>query len=112
MISFYVILLNLFSFGTPCLESQIDFCEVYGSIYVEEYPERADFLVFEESSEAFARLIIFEENNRLMADKKGKWYFTDNPDFADFTVYFTERRGSADFQIYFTEFESLAGCSL
>ena len=99
-------------FEAPSKEPQIDFCEVYGAIYVAEYPERADYLVYEESSEAFARMIIFEENSEIMADRKGKWYFTDNPDFARFRVYFTERRGAADFSVYFTDFESLSGCSL
>ncbi len=90
--------------------AQSNFCQVYGSVYEVEYPEQADFLVYEADSEAFADILIFEEDNRLMADREGKWYFTDNPHFADYTVYFVDRKGMADFTVYFTNFESMAGC--
>lgn len=109
---FFSAILSLMILFEAPKEPQIDFCDVYGAIYVAEFPERADVLVYEESSEAFARMIIYEENSQIMADKAGKWYFTDNPDFARYSVYFTERRGAADFSVYFTDFESLAGCSL
>lgn len=89
---------------------QIDPCKVYGAIYIEEYPENAQFLIYEEESEAFADIQVFEEDNRLFADNSGKWYFTDNKDFARYSVYFVERKRNADFSVYFTRFESFAGC--
>ncbi|MGB3465273.1 MAG: DUF6150 family protein [Cyclobacteriaceae bacterium] len=89
---------------------QTDPCRVYGAIYIEEFPENAQFLVYEEESEAFAGMLIFEEDNRLMADKSGKWFFTDNKAFARYSVYFVDKKNHADFSVYFTNFESMAGC--
>ncbi len=103
-------LMAFLSMHPPAVD-QIDYCKVYGSVYEVEYPNQADVFVYEEYSEAFAKLIVFEENNRLMADKEGKWYFTDNPDFADFKIYFVDKRNKADISVYFTNFESFAGCS-
>jgi len=105
------ILWILASFFNPIPEKQIDPCRVFGAVYIEEYPENAQFLVYEEESEAFATLQVFEEENRLYADQSGKWYFTDNRDFARFSVYFVERKNNADFSVYFTRFESFAGCN-
>ena len=87
------------------------YCELRGSFFIEEYPDRADFLVFEEDSEAFADLLVFETDNSLFADKPGIWYFTDDRAFADFTIYFVESKNNADFTVYFTSFESFAGCN-
>lgn len=95
---------------SPAKTAQIDPCQVFGAIYIEEYPENAQFLVYEEESEAFARIQIFEEDNRLMANETGKWYFTDTRDFARYSVYFVEKKINADFSVYFTDFESFAGC--
>lgn len=89
---------------------QVDPCQVYGAIYIEEFPDNAQFLVFEEESEAFARIQIFEEDNRLMANESGKWYFVDERAFARYSVYFVEKKVNADFSVYFTDFESFAGC--
>jgi hypothetical protein len=44
------------------------YCELRGSFFIEEYPDRADFLVFEEDSEAFADLLVFETDNSLFAE--------------------------------------------
>jgi hypothetical protein len=87
------------------------YCELRGSFFIEEYPERADFLVYEEESEAFADLLIFETDNSLFADRPGIWYFTDDRAFADFTIYFVESKNNANFTVYFTSFESFAGCN-
>lgn len=87
------------------------YCELRGSFYIEEYPERADFLVYEEDSEAFANLLVFETDNSLFADRPGIWYFTDDRAFADFTIYFVESKNNAHFTVYFTSFESFAGCN-
>ncbi len=90
---------------------QVDYCDLRGSVYIAEYPSQADFLIYEESSEAFAGLLVFETDNSLFADRPGIWYFTDKQAFADFSVYFVESKGQADFSIYFTSFESFAGCN-
>jgi len=86
-------------------------CELKGTVYIEEFPERANFLIYEEDSEAFADMLIYEMDNALFATKAGIWYFTDQKGFADFSVYFVESKGNSDFTVYFTSYESLAGCS-
>jgi hypothetical protein len=86
-------------------------CELRGTVYIEEYPERANFLIYEEDSEAFADMLIYETDNALFATEAGIWYFTDQKGFADFSVYFVESKGNSDFTVYFTSFESLAGCN-
>ncbi|MEL6557127.1 MAG: DUF6150 family protein [Bacteroidota bacterium] len=111
----WISILWVFSFLFPVAEKpvkteQFDPCKVFGAIYIEEFPENAQFLVFEEESEAFAKMLIFEEDNKLMADKSGKWYFTDKKAFARYSIYFVDRKSAADFSIYFTNFESFAGC--
>jgi hypothetical protein len=91
--------------------SQPYFCELRGSVFIEEYPDRADLLVYEEDSEAFADLLVFETDNSLFADRPGIWFFTTERAFADFTVFFVESKNNADFSVYFTSFESFAGCN-
>ena len=108
-------ILVIFTTGSyPSSRVQINqqyFCELRGSCYIEKFPDRADFLIYEEDSEAFADLLIFETDNALFADKPGIWYFSNDRAFADFTVYFVESKGNADFTVYFTRFESFAGCN-
>lgn len=89
----------------------INLCELKGTVYIEEYPDMANFLLYEEDSEAFADFLIFETDNALFATESGVWYFTDKRGFADFTVYFVDSKGHADFTVYFTQFESFAGCN-
>jgi hypothetical protein len=93
------------------LSNQIDYCRIFGSVYVEEKPNYADYHVYVEESEAFADIIVFKADNRLFADKEGLWHFTDKKAFADFTVYFEKDRGLAEFSICFTDAESFAGCN-
>ncbi|MEM8894653.1 MAG: DUF6150 family protein [Bacteroidota bacterium] len=102
----------LFSFWSILLpeNNQPNYCEVYGTIYETDRLYEADFKVYEEGSEAFANIVVFEEENRLYADKQGHWAFVDNRDLADFIVYFTEEARDAEFSVYFTSFESFAGC--
>ncbi|MBC7389477.1 MAG: hypothetical protein H7329_09725 [Opitutaceae bacterium] len=85
-------------------------CKIYGSVYLEQDPKKADFKVYLESSEAFADLIVFIQNNRLYADKAGLWYLTESPNIADFRIYITESKKNADFTICYTKTESFAGC--
>lgn len=90
-----------------------DPCKLYGAIYLERDPRRRGFCsatVYVEQQEAFANLVVFEEVNKLFADKAGLWYLTDARDFADFTVLVTDNRSFADFGIYYTKVRSFAGC--
>jgi len=113
-ILFGALLLILLFTGSALSAQNINqpyYCELRGSFFIEEYPERADFLVYEEDSEAFADLLVFETDNSLFADRPGIWYFTDDRAFADFTIYFVESKNNANFTVYFTSFESFAGCN-
>jgi hypothetical protein len=88
-----------------------DFCELKGSVFIEEIPSRASFRVYLEESEAFADVLVFETDNSLYADKGGIWYFVKNRGIADFTVCMVDTKNKADFSICYTTYESMAGCS-
>ncbi len=90
---------------------QIDYCRIFGAVYVENKPGRADYHVYVEESEAFADIVVYKADNRLFADKEGLWYFTDKKAFADFTVYFEKEKGLAEFSVCFTDSEAFAGCN-
>ncbi len=90
---------------------QVDFCKLFGSVYIEKSAKTADFRVFEEDSEAFCNIKIFEVESRLYADREGLWHFTDKKEFADFTIFFEPKKGLADFSVYFIDVESFAGCN-
>ncbi len=85
-------------------------CKIYGSVYLEEDPKKADFKVYVETSEAFADLIVFLQNNRLYADKAGLWYLSESRNIADFRIFITESKKNSDFTIFYTKTESFAGC--
>lgn len=93
-----------------CAEEQ-DYCKVFGLIYETKDLREAQFRVFEEASDAFANVIIFEQENRLYADKPGHWAFTQSRNLADYVVYFVDERRKSDFSVYFTQYESFAGCN-
>ncbi len=112
MINFFIQIL-LFVLIQPQNKEKIllpDPCGIYGSVYIEEIKRRADYVIYEESSEAFADVNIFQEDNKLLADNGGIWYFTDKREFADFTVYFDDERSNVDFSIYYTDHVTYAGC--
>ncbi len=92
---------------------QPNFCQLFGSVFIEENnPDRADFLIFEESSDAFCDVVVYAEmDNRLFANKEGLWHITTRRGFEDFSVYFVDKRNAADFSVYFTDVESFAGCN-
>jgi len=90
---------------------QVEFCKLFGAVYIEKSAVDADFRVYEEESEAFCDIKIFEVESRIYADREGLWYFTDTKEFADFTVFFEPKRGLADFSVYFIDVESFAGCN-
>ena len=87
------------------------YCELKGSVFVVDDPRQANYKVYEEDSEAFADMLVFETDNSLYADEPGVWYFVNNIGFADFTVYFVNSKDKADFSVYYTSFESMAGCT-
>jgi Family of unknown function (DUF6150) len=90
-----------------------DPCKLYGAVYLERDPRRRGFCsatVYVEQQEAFANLVVYQEANKLFADKAGLWYITDARDFADFTVLVTDNRSFADFGIFYTKVRSFAGC--
>lgn len=91
-------------------KGQIDPCNLYGAVFVEQVESFADYKVFKEDDEVFSDLIVFREQAKSFADRNGLWFFTDVKGFADFTIAFTEVRGFADFSVHITEFKSLAGC--
>ena len=86
-------------------------CNLHGSVFVEDSPALADFHVYQEESEAFADVLVFTETNRLYADRPAIWHFTDNRDFADFTIWYTDKEATADFSVHFIDVESFAGCN-
>ncbi|KAA9325498.1 hypothetical protein F0P94_17500 [Adhaeribacter soli] len=90
-----------------------NFCQIYGSVYLERDPKRqagTQFTVYEESEDAFANLVVYKEDNKLFADEPGLWYLAPNRDFADFVIFVTPNRNLADFGVYFTKTRSFAGC--
>jgi hypothetical protein len=98
--------------GSPfAFSSQVDFCKIFGSVYIETSPQRADYRVFKEESEAFSTLKVFPVEARPYADKAGLWHFTDKKEFADFSIYYEPKRALADFSVYFIDVESFAGCN-
>lgn len=85
-------------------------CDLYGSVFIEADPKNAFYNVFVEDSESAANLLVFQEENRLFADKKGIWFFTKSRGTANFTIYFVDDRRDADFSIFYTDIASFAGC--
>jgi hypothetical protein len=108
-----VLIIGLMIIGNSpsVFSAQIDFCKLFGAVYIEKNPNLADFRVYEEDSEAFCDVKIFEVESRVYADQEGLWHFTDTKAFADFTIYFEPKKGLADFSVYFIDIESFAGCN-
>ena len=98
--------------ATPKAERvrRLDFCQVYGAVYLESERNFADVRIFVEPTEGLARLSVFREDNILYADRPGVWYITDNRNEADFRVYIEKTRGFADFSIFYIDNPSFAGC--
>ena len=89
---------------------QVRYCSLRGSVYIAKDRTQADFIVYEEESEAFADFLVYEEENRLYATEAGIWFFVENRGIADFSVYFTKSKGEADFIIAYTDSPTFAGC--
>jgi hypothetical protein len=107
LISLLTVLCN----SPSVFSAQPDFCNVFGSVYIEKSAQAADYRVYVESSEAFSNIKVFKVDSRIYADGQGLWHFTDKKAFADFTVYFEPKKGLADFTVYFIDVESFAGCN-
>ncbi|MDX5443845.1 MAG: hypothetical protein LPJ89_08705 [Hymenobacteraceae bacterium] len=91
-----------------------DPCQIYGSVYLERdprYKSYATHLVYIEPEEAFADMLVFEEDNKLFADKPGLWYKAKGRAFADYVFFVTDNRALADFSIHYTDVRSFAGCN-
>ena len=106
-----ILILVIIGNSPSVFSAQVDFCKLFGAVYIEKKANLADFRVYEEESEAFCDIKIFEVESRVYADHEGLWYFTDTKAFADFTVYFEPKKGLADFSVYFIDIESFAGCN-
>lgn len=88
----------------------VDYCEIFGSVYVETIRNKAHYRVYIEKDETLANLSVYKQSIDLYADKPGNWHFVDNRAFADFTIFIETQKGSQDFTISYTETESFAGC--
>ncbi len=94
----------------PFFLQQPSYCEVYGTMHEVYNARQADLIVFEEESEAFADLVVYDQDNRFSADRSGHWHFVKRRERARYTIYFTKNRDKADFTVYFTDTEAFAGC--
>ncbi len=107
--SFILTLIGV-SVSDTCAQG-FDACQLYGVVHITEDPNEANFRAYVEDSEAFADLVVYREDNRLMADQPGIWFITDTPAFANFSVFIEKNRGLADFAIFYTDIQSFAGCN-
>lgn len=97
----------------PAGSGSVEPCKIYGSIYLENDPRRANScfaVVYVEPEQAFADVLVFNETNKLFADKAGLWCPAENREFADYTLFVTTDRSRADFAIHYTKVRSFAGC--
>ena len=88
-----------------------DPCSIFGSIYVTNDVRKANYRVYVEDSELNSDLVVFKEDNKLMANKEGLWYETGNIGFAQYAIYYEGTEAHADFSVYFTEVPAFAGCN-
>ena len=117
MLSFLLSFLLFFSPPAPgravAPTGSVEPCKIFGSIYLENDPRRANScfaVVYVEPEQAFADVLVFNETNKLFADKAGLWCPSENREFADFTLFVTTDRSRADFAIHYTKVRSYAGC--
>jgi len=96
--------------GAVGADQQVRYCSLRGSVYITTERSQADFVVFEESSQAFADFLVYEEENRLYATEEGVWFFVENRGIADFSIYLNESKGGSDFVIAYTDSPTFAGC--
>jgi hypothetical protein len=88
-------------------------CKIFGSIYLETDPRlrgNCFATVYIEPEEAFADVLVYQESNKLFADKAGLWYPAENRAFADYSLYVTTDRNLAQFSVHYIKVRSFAGC--
>lgn len=93
------------------IKPQVDYCRVFGAIYFEKNKELADYSVYVTTTEGFADVVVFEEENHMMADDSGLWYITQERGFADHILYLEKEQGLADFSIFYTDVQAFATCN-
>ena len=89
---------------------RVDYCRLYGAIYIEKDRTYADFKVFVAEDEGLADMSVYLEDNALYADQSGVWYFTKDRNQADYRIYLEQTKSFADFSIAYTTAKSFAGC--
>lgn len=97
----------------PAPAGGIEPCKIFGAVYLETDPRQRSncfATVYIEPEEAFADVLVFQENNRLFADAAGLWYPSENRAFADYSLFVTTDRNLAEFSIHYTKVRSFAGC--
>jgi hypothetical protein len=106
------LLLVLGSWSNPSpLNPLLNYCAVYGNIFLTDKASKADFVVFIESQESFADLVVFKERSSAYANQTGKWCFVEDGRLADYYIYITKNISEADFSIAYTDTESFIGCN-
>jgi len=96
--------------GGPQYDQQNRYCSLRGAVFITTDRSLADFIVYEESSEAFADFLVYEEENRLYATDEGIWFFVENRGIADFNIFLNKEKGGSDFVFAFTDSPTFAGC--
>lgn len=96
--------------GSSTLPGRIDYCRLYGAVYIEKDRAYADFSVFVAEDEGAANMAVFVEDNALYADQSGIWYFTKDRSQARYRVFLEKTKSFADFSIAYTTARSFAGC--
>lgn len=96
---------------TALVQPRNPYCDVFGVMVEVDRVSQADFIVYEEESENFSDIIVFDQDNRLFANRPGHWHFVRDEKFARYRLFFTTDRDQADFSVFFTDFESFAGCN-
>ena len=87
------------------------YCDVYGVMHEVQDRRKADFLVFEQPTENFADILVYDQDSKLYANAPGHWHFVSKPHLARYKLYFTKNQDEAHFSVFFTEYESFAGCN-
>ena len=94
------LLLVLGSWNHPSPQNRlIDYCSIYGHIYLTSTAAKAEFIVFVENQESFADLVVFKERSSAYANQVGKWCFVEDGRLADYYIYITKNISEADFTI-------------
>jgi len=94
----------------PDQQGRVDYCRIYGTVYIEKDRAYADYRVYVAEDEGAANMSVFLEDNALYADQSGIWYFTKDRNQAQYRIYLEKTKSFADFSIAYTTARSFAGC--